>query len=147
MAVLTPLITLSYRCGPDQNSRAMLHLVALPALVAGAWTVRELVMGSRPYGGFPWGRLGMSQAASPLAEVSSWTGVSGLSFLIVALFAAGIEGVRWIRHDRRGPTAPRTGRWFPRGTAPQPAAVRPPCMLLLPQAPPQPVGPTSVGPA
>jgi len=145
MAVLSPLITLTYRWGPDQNSRAMLHLVALPALVAGAWTVRELVMGSWPYGGFPWGRLGMSQAASPLAEVSSWTGVSGLSFLIVALCAAGIEGVRWIRHDRRGPTAPRTGRWFPRWTAPLPAAVLASCMLLLPQFPTEPVGTMRVG--
>src|SRR5699024_5156096 len=96
MAVLTPLITLSYRCGPDQNSRAMLHLVALPALVAGAWTIRELIMGSWPYGGFPWGRVAMSQSESPIAPVASWVGVSGLGFLMVAVCAAAIEAVRWI---------------------------------------------------
>ena len=70
--------------------------LALPLLVAGAWTIRELIMGSWPYGGFPWGRVAMSQSESPIAPVASWVGVSGLGFLMVAVCAAAIEAVRWI---------------------------------------------------
>ncbi|CAI9385804.1 apolipoprotein N-acyltransferase [Microbacterium sp. T2.11-28] len=74
--------------------RPLVRLLALPALVAGLWSARELWLGSWPYTGFPWGRLGMSQAESPLAHVASWTGVTGLGFLMVFLTAAVIELVR-----------------------------------------------------
>src|SRR5690606_23633290 len=53
-----------------------------------------LLLGSWPYTGFPWARLGMTQSESPLASLSSWTGVSGLSFLIVFAVAVLIESVR-----------------------------------------------------
>ncbi|WP_345750070.1 apolipoprotein N-acyltransferase [Microbacterium rhizophilus] len=70
------------------------RLVALPLLIGALWTARELIMGNWPYGGFAWGRIGMSQSESPLAHVASWVGVSGLTFLIVAFCAAAIELVR-----------------------------------------------------
>ncbi|GAA1729164.1 apolipoprotein N-acyltransferase [Microbacterium paludicola] len=70
------------------------RLVGLPLLVAALWTARELVTSNWPYGGFAWGRIGMSQSASPLAEVASWVGVTGLTFLIVLFCAAVIEVVR-----------------------------------------------------
>ena len=44
------------------------RLLVLPALVAGLWTLREQIVGSWPYGGFPWGRIGMTQANGPLAD-------------------------------------------------------------------------------
>ncbi|MFI9487251.1 apolipoprotein N-acyltransferase [Promicromonospora sp. NPDC052451] len=93
-AALSPLVTLAYRWLPRWRSTGVVRLVVLPLLVAGAWTTRELAMGSWPYGGFPWGRLGMSQSASPIAPVASWLGVSGLSFCMVLLCAAVIEVVR-----------------------------------------------------
>lgn len=96
-AALSPLITLAYRWLPRWRSTGAARLVVLPLLVAGAWTTRELAMGSWPYGGFPWGRLGMSQSASPLAPVASWLGVSGLGFCMVLLCAAVIEVVRAAR--------------------------------------------------
>ena len=63
--------------------RAWARLALLPLLVAGLWTLREQFVGSWPYGGFPWGRIGISQVNSPLAHLASWVGVSGLTFLIV----------------------------------------------------------------
>jgi apolipoprotein N-acyltransferase len=87
-------IALAYRWMPRMAPGRWGRALALPALVAGVWTARELWLGAWPYTGFPWGRVGMSQAESPLAHVSSWTGVTGLTFLMVFVVAAVIEGVR-----------------------------------------------------
>ncbi|MFH8249767.1 apolipoprotein N-acyltransferase [Microbacterium sp. B2969] len=90
-------ISLAYRWTPRVLPGAWGRLVVLPALVAGLWTLREEVLGTFPYGGFPWGRLGVSQANGPLADVASWVGMSGLSFLIVLVCAAGVEYIRVAR--------------------------------------------------
>jgi apolipoprotein N-acyltransferase len=90
-------ITLAYRWMPRVLPGAWGRLVALPTLIAGLWVLREEVLGTFPYGGFPWGRLGVTQANSPLAHVASWVGMSGLSFLIVLVCAAGVEYVRLAR--------------------------------------------------
>lgn len=84
-------LALAYRWAPSGRAA---RLLGLPLLLGALWTSRELVMGSWPYGGFPWGRLGMSQSESPLAQVASWVGVSGLTFLIVVFCAALIEVAR-----------------------------------------------------
>lgn len=86
-------ITLAYRWTTPQRLPGRLELAAVPLLVAGVWTAREVVMGSWPYSGFPWARLGMTQVDSPLAETASWVGVTGLSFLIVLACAAIVQGV------------------------------------------------------
>ncbi|MDR2294281.1 MAG: apolipoprotein N-acyltransferase [Microbacterium sp.] len=88
------LVTLAYRWLPRALPGRWGRLVALPLLVGGVWTARELFQGSWPYTGFPWARIGMSQSESPLAHLASWIGVSGLSFLMVAVTAAAIEVVR-----------------------------------------------------
>ncbi|WP_200826199.1 apolipoprotein N-acyltransferase [Microbacterium timonense] len=102
-AVLTAVaaipITLAYRWLPRVRDGAWARLVALPALVAALWVLREQLLGTWPYGGFPWGRVGITQAASPLAEVASWVGVAGLSFLIVFVCASAVE---WVRLRRYG---------------------------------------------
>ncbi|PZU46233.1 MAG: apolipoprotein N-acyltransferase [Microbacterium sp.] len=87
-------ITLAYRWMPRVAPGRWGRLIALPALVAGVWTARELFLGAWPYTGFPWARLGMSQSESPLAHVASWTGVTGLTFLMVFVVAAAVEWVR-----------------------------------------------------
>lgn len=87
-------IALAYRWLPRAFPGAAGRLLGLPATVAALWVGRELFVGSWPYGGFPWARIGMSQAESPLAPISSWLGVSGLSFLMVLLVAMLIEVVR-----------------------------------------------------
>ncbi|MRX44839.1 apolipoprotein N-acyltransferase [Agromyces kandeliae] len=88
------LITLAYRWVPLAGRSRWLRLIALPALVAGLWVLRETVTGTFPYGGFPWGRAALSQSESPFAPVVSWIGSSGLGFVMVALTAGVIEWVR-----------------------------------------------------
>lgn len=93
-AVFAVPIALAYRWMPRVAPGVVGRVVALPALVAGLWTLREQVVGSWPYGGFPWGRIGVSQVNGPFADVASWVGMSGLSFLVVLVCAAAIEVVR-----------------------------------------------------
>ncbi|MGZ0710923.1 apolipoprotein N-acyltransferase (plasmid) [Coraliomargarita sp. W4R53] len=93
-------ITLAYRWLPRISSSRWVQLLALPALVGGLWTARELFMGSWPYSGFPWARIGMSQSESPLAHVASWVGVAGLTFFMVTFAAAVIEWVRCGQYRR-----------------------------------------------
>jgi apolipoprotein N-acyltransferase len=88
------LITLAYRWVPQASRSRWVQLIALPALVAGLWVVRESVTGTFPYTGFPWGRAALSQSESPFAPVVSWIGSSGLGFVMVALTAGVVEWVR-----------------------------------------------------
>lgn len=146
LAVFSPLVTLAYRWLPRWRDTAAVRLVALPALVAGAWTARELVLGSWPYGGFPWGRLGMSQSESPIAPVASWLGVSGLGFLMVVLCAAAIEAVRWavrVRRERaeHDDTVVAAARWW--GAVP--VALLAVVMVVVPQFPTVDAGTLRVG--
>lgn len=125
------LITLAYRWVPQVLGGTWGRLLALPGLVAGLWTARELFMGSWPYSGFPWARLGMSQSESPLAHLASWTGVAGLTFVMVFATAAGIE---WVR----------LGRWRAWQTA-LPTVVAIAVLLLTPAFPTTPAGTLRVG--
>ncbi len=124
-------IALTYRWLPRRFPGPWARLIALPALIAGLWTARELFMGSWPYTGFPWGRLGMSQSESPLADIASWTGVTGLTFLMVFFTAAAIE---WVR----------LGRLRDLRTA-LPAGITAIVLLLLPQFPTADAGVMRVG--
>lgn len=99
-AVALILVTLAYRWLPRAVAGRWGRVVLVPATVAALWVGRELFVGSWPYGGFPWARLGMTQDQSPLAPVTSWIGVSGLSFVMVLFVAVVIELVR-LRHDLR----------------------------------------------
>lgn len=125
------LITLAYRWLPRALPGRWAQLILLPALVAGLWTLRELMLGSWPYTGFPWARLGMTQSESPLAHMTSWIGVSGLSFLMVFVVAAVIE---WAR----------LGAWRDLRTA-LPAAVVALLLLVTPQFPTVASGTFTVG--
>ena len=80
------LLTLTWRLG-ERMRGTWARLVAVPALLAGVWTLRESLASTVPWGGFSWGRLAYSQASSPLGDTASWVGASGLTFLL-ALVAA-----------------------------------------------------------
>jgi apolipoprotein N-acyltransferase len=56
--------------------------------VAGLWTAQEALRGRTPFGGFPWGRLGFSQADSPFGRLAAWGGVPLVSFAVVGAAAA-----------------------------------------------------------
>jgi len=71
-----------------------------PIVIAGLWTLRELVTSNWPYGGFSWGRLAFSQSESPFGDLVAWVGISGLSFLLAWVGALFVQVVR-------GPTVRR----------------------------------------
>lgn len=88
------LITLAYRWFPRIWSGAIARLAVLPALIAALWTAREMVAGTWPYGGFAWGRVALSQSESPFAPLVAWVGISGLSFVMVAIVAVTVQVLR-----------------------------------------------------
>lgn len=61
------------------------HYFSFAFIAAGIWTSREWLATNFPYGGFPWSRLGMTQAYSPLANWSFWGGISLTSFAIALI--------------------------------------------------------------
>jgi apolipoprotein N-acyltransferase len=114
-------IALAYRWLPRVMPGRWGRLVALPAVIAGLWVAREELIGHEPYGGFPWGRLGVTQVDSPLGHLISWVGMTGVGFLIVFLCASAIEYVR-------------IGTWRDLRTA-MPVAFTAIVLLLVPQFP------------
>jgi len=74
-----------------------------PLSVALAWVAAEWARATTPFGGFPWARLGFSQADSPVVSVARWLGVPGVGFLVVligGLVALGVQ--RWVQGRQRG---------------------------------------------
>jgi apolipoprotein N-acyltransferase len=65
---------------------AMLPLVqrlpAAPLWVASSWVLEELLRDRLPFGGFPWGRLAFSQAASPMRWVAALGGMPLVTFAV-----------------------------------------------------------------
>ena len=72
--------------------RVLLRLPAWPVAVAGWWVALEAFRDRWPWGGFPWGRLAMSQATAP---TRGWAAIGGAPWLtfIVALFGATLAWV------------------------------------------------------
>lgn len=66
--------------------RPLLRLPAWPLAVAGWWVTEEAVRDRFPWGGFPWGRLAMSQ---PSAPTSGWAAIGGLPMLTFLLALTG----------------------------------------------------------
>jgi apolipoprotein N-acyltransferase len=79
------------------GQRLLLRLPAWPLAVAGWWVAAEAFRDRWPWGGFPWGRLAMSQASAPTAR---WVSVGGpplLTFLVALTGAA----LAWLIVERR----------------------------------------------
>jgi apolipoprotein N-acyltransferase len=66
------------------GQRLLLRLPAWPLAVAGWWVAAEALRDRWPWGGFPWGRLAMSQAGAP---TQGWAAIGGAPLLtfVVAL--------------------------------------------------------------
>jgi apolipoprotein N-acyltransferase len=60
----------------------LLRLRAWPVATAGWWVAAEAVRDRWPWGGFPWGRLVMSQATAPTVRWVAIAGPPALSFLV-----------------------------------------------------------------
>jgi apolipoprotein N-acyltransferase len=88
--------------------RLLLRLPAWPLAVAGWWVSAEAVRDRWPWGGFPWGRLAMSQAGAPTARWAAVGGAPLLTFLVALTGAAlawlvltpSADGQGWRRHLR-----------------------------------------------
>ena len=67
----------------------LLRLRGWPLAVAGWWVAQEAIRDRVPWGGFPWGRLAMSQASAPTA---GWSAIGGppVLTLLAALAGTGI---------------------------------------------------------
>ena len=64
----------------------LLRLRAWPVWVAGWWVTAEAVRDRWPWGGFPWGRLVMSQARAPTVR---WVAIGGPPFLTFLIALTG----------------------------------------------------------
>ncbi len=64
----------------------LLRLRAWPLAVGGWWVAAEVVRDRWPWGGFPWGRLVMSQATAPTVR---WTAIGGPPFLTFLIALSG----------------------------------------------------------
>lgn len=102
---LTSVMAIFFACGSSAIAVVYRHahhawptlfgrLGILPLVVAGLWTAREAITAVAPEGGFSWGRVAFSQSSSPFAFLSSYLGISGLSFVLVWLTAFFIQLVR-----------------------------------------------------
>jgi apolipoprotein N-acyltransferase len=81
----------------------LLRLRAWPVAVAGWWVAAEAVRDRWPWGGFPWGRLVMSQATAPTVH---WVAVAGPPFLTFLIALAG-GCLAWVL---LGPLSTRQGQ-------------------------------------
>jgi apolipoprotein N-acyltransferase len=64
------------------GQRILLRWPGWPVAVAGWWVAAEGLRDRWPWGGFPWGRLAMSQASSPAAGWAAVGGAPLLTFLV-----------------------------------------------------------------
>jgi apolipoprotein N-acyltransferase len=99
------------------GQRLLLNLRAWPVAVAGWWVAAEALRDRAPFGGFPWGRLAMSQASAPTGP---WVAVGGAPLLtfLVALAAATLAWL--VLAPSRGEPAAGSPR---RETRPRPSPV------------------------
>lgn len=69
-----------------------------PLWAAALWVADEALRGRWPFGGFPWGRLGFSQAEGPFTALAAYGGVPLVSFAVALtgtlLVAAGLALAR-----------------------------------------------------
>lgn len=74
-----------------------------PLWFAGLWSAQEWLKSTVPFGGFPWGVVGYSQAQSPALPLAYFGGAPLVSFSVVlvgfGVAALTIEVVRWWRSD------------------------------------------------
>ncbi|MCR8669713.1 apolipoprotein N-acyltransferase [Agrococcus sp. HG114] len=84
-------LALAWRWGEARMQGPLGAFLGMPALLGATWAARETLSSTVPWGGFAWGRLAHSQAASPLADTTSWVGFSGLTFLLAAASALVVQ--------------------------------------------------------
>jgi apolipoprotein N-acyltransferase len=85
----------------------LLRLRWWPLAVAGWWVMAEAARDRWPWGGFPWGRLAMSQALAPDVRWVAFVGPPLLSFLVALVGAC----LAWLIIGRPGSPLAGRGPW------------------------------------
>jgi len=78
------------------------RLPGWPVWTAALWVGQEALRGRQPLGGFPWGRLGFSQAEGPFTALAAYGGVPLVSFAVAltgTLLAAAVLAVVRVRRS------------------------------------------------
>lgn len=88
------LTAIVLRLGPRVWPTRLGRLGIVPVVVAGLWTAREGISAVWPYGGFAWGRAGLSQSESPINSLVAWVGVAGLGFVVAGVAALILQLIR-----------------------------------------------------
>ncbi|WP_457069962.1 apolipoprotein N-acyltransferase [Modestobacter sp. SYSU DS0902] len=105
------------------------RLPGWPVWAAALWVAQEALRGRWPLGGFPWGRLGFSQAEGPFTALAAYGGVPLVSFAVALtgtlLAAAAIRALG-------AGSARRAGEGRSRRTALRSAAVLAVAALAVP---------------
>ncbi|WP_245784559.1 apolipoprotein N-acyltransferase [Geodermatophilus amargosae] len=81
-----------------------------PLWTAALWVADEALRGRVPFGGFPWGRLGLSQTDGPFLSLAAYGGVPGVSFAVAltgTLLAAAVLALVRAWRAADGGTTPR----------------------------------------
>lgn len=93
------------------------RLPGWPLWFAGLWVATEWLKSTVPFGGFPWGVVGFSQAGGPLLPLAQFGGAPLLSFAVVlvgfSLTAIALESLKHWRHDHRTGAAAPPEVFFP----------------------------------
>jgi apolipoprotein N-acyltransferase len=93
------------------------RLPGWPLWFAGLWLLAEWLKSTVPFGGFPWGVVGFSQAGGPLLPLAQLGGAPLLSFAVVlvgfSLTAIALESAEHWRHDHRTGAAAPPEVFFP----------------------------------
>jgi apolipoprotein N-acyltransferase len=90
----------------------LLRLRGWPLAVAGWWVAQEAIRDRMPWGGFPWGRLAMSQPSAPTA---GWSAIGGPPLLTLLIALAGAT-LAYVVRPRDG-SGHRAGRLAAGGLA------------------------------
>lgn len=67
---------------------AVVRLRWWPLWAACAWVALELLRGTVPFGGFPWGRLAFATVDTPVAPLFAYVGAAGVSFVVALVGTA-----------------------------------------------------------
>ncbi|NYD55424.1 apolipoprotein N-acyltransferase [Microbacterium pseudoresistens] len=94
-------IALAYRWLPALVPASILRAFVTAVVVAALWIARELLLGTWPYGGFPWARIALTMSPTAAADATSWIGISGLGFAMVLIVALAVEAFRGVLGRRR----------------------------------------------
>ena len=86
------------------TSALVSRLPGAPLWVAALWVGQEAARSRIPFGGFPWGRVGFSQADGPFGPLAAYGGVALVSFAVAltgTLLAGAIARALVTRRSRR----------------------------------------------